>query len=137
MNGPRRKNLVLILAREFASNLATSMFVMDADGNLVFFNEPAEEILGRRFAESREMKATEWAKLFSPEALDGTPLAPEALPGGIAFSERRPTHDTFRITGLDGQKREIAATAFPLLGRADEFLGVVAIFWERGQDGAG
>lgn len=32
----RQKNLVLILAREFASKLATATFVMDDAGKLVF-----------------------------------------------------------------------------------------------------
>jgi hypothetical protein len=35
-----------------------------------------------------------------------------------------------RITGLDGVKREISVTAFPLLAQADELVGVAAIFWE-------
>src|SRR5438093_13520920 len=64
VQGRRQKNLVLILAREFASKLATPMFVADADGNLVFYNEPAEIILGRTFAEAGEMPAEDWADLF-------------------------------------------------------------------------
>lgn len=127
----RQKNLVLILAREFASNLATAMFVGDDEGNLVFYNEPAGEMLGKTFAEVGEMKAGDWAAIFSPETLDGRRLAPEEIPAGIAFTQRRPAHDTFRITGLDGRKRVIAATAFPLLGRDEELLGFVAIFWEQ------
>ena len=53
------------------------------------------------------------------------------MPGGIALLERRPAHRSLRITGLDGERREIAVTAFPLLARPDELVGVVAIFWER------
>ena len=51
----RQKHLVLILAREFASNLATATFISDAAGRLVYYNEPAERILGRTFAEAGEM----------------------------------------------------------------------------------
>ena len=53
----RPKNLVLILAREFASKLATPTFVNDAEGTLVYYNEPAEGVLGRSFAEAGEMPA--------------------------------------------------------------------------------
>ncbi len=130
MRGPQ-KNLVLILAREFASKLATPMFIADADGNLVFYNEPAEEILGKTFGEAGEMSADEWATLFRTHDLQGNPLSLEELPVGIALRERRPAHSVHRITGLDGVERPIAVTAFPLLARADELVGLVAIFWEQ------
>lgn len=126
----RPKNLVLILAREFASKLATACFVVDAKGDLVFYNEPAEEILGRTFAEVGEISAREWETLFEVEELDGTPMPLERMPAGIALLERKPAHHGFRITGLDGVKREISVTALPLLAQAHELVGVVAIFWQ-------
>jgi PAS domain-containing protein len=127
----RQKNLVLILAREFASKLATATFITDDGGRLVFYNERAEEILGRTFAEAGEMSADEWGSLFAVEELDGTPMALEKMPGGIALLERRPAHHTFRITGLNGRRRVISATAFPLYEHEDSFVGVVVIFWEH------
>jgi len=51
----RQKHLVLILAREFASNLATPTMITDERGYLVFFNEAAEEVFGRSYAEVGEM----------------------------------------------------------------------------------
>jgi PAS domain S-box-containing protein len=126
----RQKNLVLILARELASKIATATFVADAEGNLVYYNEAAEKILGRTFAEAGEMPATEWAQLFEVEELDGGAMPLERMPAGIALLERRPAHHSFRIAGLDGAKREISVTAVPLLARTDDLVGVVAIFWE-------
>lgn len=35
----KSKHLILILAREFASKLAMPMFVADAKGDVVFYNE--------------------------------------------------------------------------------------------------
>ncbi|HEV8602460.1 MAG TPA: hypothetical protein VGQ68_03595 [Gaiellaceae bacterium] len=130
VQGRQQKNLVLILAREFASKLATATFIADAEGNLVFYNEPAEAILGRTFAEAGDIRAEEWASLFKIEELDGTPVPLEKNPGGVALLERRPAHRELRITGLDGVTRTISATAFPLLARAEELVGMVAIFWE-------
>src|ERR1041385_4479002 len=98
----RQKSLVLILAREFASNLATPFFVVDPDGALVFYNEPAEAVLGRRFAESGELAAGEWSTIFSPTDLDGKPLALDELPLGVALTKRCPAYRPLRITGLDG-----------------------------------
>lgn len=126
----RQKNLLLILARQFASKLATPTFVADAEGDLVFYNEPAEQLLGRTFAEAGEVKADEWASLYKVEELDGTPIPLERNPGGIALLERRPAHSHLRITGLNGLRREIQATAFPLMSTPDDLVGMVAIFWE-------
>ena len=127
----RHKNLVLILAREFASKLATPMFVTDADGNLVFFNEPAEVILGRSFTEAGEMPAAEWASLFQVEDVRGGPIDLGQMPAGIAFTQREPAHGSIVIRGLNGVRRTISVTAFPLFAHTAEFVGVVAIFWEE------
>ena len=131
MDLPRHKNLVLILAREFASKLATPMFVTDAAGSLVFFNEPAELILGRSFTEAGEMPAEEWATLFQVEDAEGGPIELEQMPAGIAFTERQPAHGSIVIRGLNGIRRTISVTAFPLFAHTAEFVGVVAIFWEE------
>jgi PAS domain-containing protein len=130
------KHLVLILAREFASKLATPMLVSDADGNLVFFNEPAGVVLGRTFGEVGELPASRWAELFETEDLDGTPVPLERMPAGIALTEARPAHHRFVIKGLDAVRRVISVTAFPLLAHADDLVGVVAIFWEENRGDA-
>ncbi len=130
---PRRrpKGPVLILAREFAANLAAPIYITDADGTLVYFNEAADTIGGRSFAETGEMSMRQWAELLRPRSLDGSPLRREEMPGGIAFIERRPAHARLRITGLDGVEREIATTAFPLFGPDGEFHGIIVIFWKQ------
>ena len=127
---PRQKSLVLILAREFASNLATPIYIADADERLVYFNEPAETIAGQSFAETGEIPVREWAEMLTASTSDGEPMRREDTPGGIAFAERRPAHGNLCITGLDGIRRDIATTAFPLFGPDEEFHGIMVIFWE-------
>jgi len=123
------KHLVLILAREFASALATPMLLTDAAGTLIFFNEAAEQILGGTFAETGEMPFDEWSARSAPRTAASDPLPLERRPAAIALHERRAAHERFLVTGFDGAEREIAVTAFPLFAHADEFVGVVAIFW--------
>ena len=135
MDAHRQKELVLILARQFASRLATATLVADDGGTLVYFNEPAERILGRSFAEAGEMSASEWASLFETTEIDGSPVALEAMPAGLALLEHRPAHRTILITGLDGIQRRIAITAFPLLEEPETLRGVIAFFWENLTDG--
>ncbi len=131
---PTQKHLALIIARELASQIATATFIADATGNLVFYNEAAEEILGRTFAEAGAMHAEGWASQFMLENLDGTPMSLDRMPAGIALMERRPAHGTLWMTGLDGQRRQIAVTAVPLFASATEFVGMIALFWQSGPD---
>jgi PAS domain-containing protein len=125
-----RKELEMILARQLADCLAMPIFLVDARGTLLFYNEPAEQILGRRFEETGELTVSQWAKAFVPTDGHGNLLAPEKLPLVIALRQRRPAHSKFYIRGFDHSIRQIAATAFPLVGRTNRFLGAVAIFWE-------
>jgi hypothetical protein len=131
----RQKDLLLILAREFASKLATPMVVLESDGTLVYFNEPAEEVLGRRFAEAGETPPEELPVLYRMEDLDGNALTYGATPTSIALLERRPAHKTFRLTGLDGVRRQVSVTAFPLFASSDALVGAVGIFWAEGESG--
>ena len=127
----RQKNLLLILARDVASKIATPMFVVDAEGTLVFFNEAAEPVLGQTFADAGEMPADEWSIVWKPCDLDRRPIALKELPLGVALYEGRPAHREFLIVGSDGVERHVAATALPLLARRDELVGAVALFWDR------
>jgi PAS domain-containing protein len=128
-----QKPIELILARQLASYLAMPIFLVDAEGTLVFYNEPAERILGRRFDETGEMSATEWASVFAPTDETGRPLPPEKVPLMIAHAERRPVHVRMTLCGLDKVSRSIEATAVPLIAQAGRYVGAVAIFWEAPQ----
>lgn len=131
MERTKHKNLVLILARELASNVALPMFLADPDGTLIFYNEPAEKVLGQTFAQTGELAAGEWGALWHPTTVGGEPIASEALPLSVALAEHRPAHDVMRINALDGSIRQISITALPLFSSTDEFVGAVAMFWEE------
>lgn len=128
-------DLVLILARNLFSSLATAVFLVDAEGTLVYYNESAEAILGRTFEDTGEMKRDEWVPTWTPEDLEGNPLALEELPLYIAQELRKPAYRPMRIKGLDGENKEIEVTAFPLFATAEEFVGAVAIFWMAHEGG--
>lgn len=132
MAAVRPKHLVLILARELAANLATPTLITDERGWLVFYNEAAEEVVGRPFAEVGELPLDDWLAQFSPRTLDsGEPLAPEERPTAIALTEQRATHRQYRVTSVDGVERRVAVTAFPLFAHADELIGSMTIFWRE------
>ena len=125
-----QREIEVILSRQLASCLSTPVFIVDQVGTLVFYNEPAEHILGQRFEESGEMRAEEWVTASTACDESGEPIPRERLPLMVALHESRPVHDSFWIVGTDGVRRHIATTAFPLIGQAGRNLGAVAIFWE-------
>ncbi len=125
-----QQEVEVILMRQLASYLAMPIFVVDPVGNLLFYNEPAEALLGRPFDEAGEMPMAAWATAFSPSDEEGRPLPPEALPLVNALRRRKPAHRTIRITGLDGISRRIETMAFPLVGQGGRLLGAAAIFWD-------
>jgi PAS domain S-box-containing protein len=126
-----QKHLILILARELASNLATPTLIADAEGTLVFYNEAAEEITGLPFAEAGEMPIDDWTTSFEPRTPTGERLPAENRPTRIALDEQRPTHQSFRVTSADGVERSVAVTALPLFAHSEEFVGILAIFWRE------
>jgi PAS domain-containing protein len=130
MEGRAQKHLALIIARELASQLVTATFIADAAGDLIFYNEAAEKILGRTFAEAGTMSAGGWASQFVLEDVDGGPLALERMPAGIALLEQRPAHGKLWMTGLDGERRLVNVTAVPLFASAIELVGVIVLFWQ-------
>jgi len=59
------KPIQLILARQLCSSLAVPILLVDTEGTLIFYNEPAEVILDQRFEESGEMAADTWSGRFA------------------------------------------------------------------------
>ena len=130
-DAPPQRQLILILARNFASRLATAVFLVDEKGRVIFFNEAAEDLLGTRFEEGHGMTAEEYTTLFRPADESGQVLGPLDTPIGIAVNRREPSHGPLSITGADGTSRRIEVTAFPLLAHAGDLVGAIAFFWER------
>jgi len=119
----------LILLRQLASYLTTPIFVVDAEARLVYYNEAAEALLGRRFEDTDEMARDTWLAAFAPREPDGRPLDEATNPLTAALAQRREQHRTLTIRSLAGDERLIEATALPLEGQAGRLLGAVAIFW--------
>jgi PAS domain-containing protein len=120
----------IILNRQLADCISIPVFITDTIGNLIFYNEPAEQILGKRFEETGEMPVEEWSTVFNPLDEDGKPLSPEELPLVKTLNDQYPHHKNFRIESLKGEWQNISVTSYPIISRAGAFLGAVAIFWK-------
>ncbi len=122
-------SLELILTRRWAEVLSIPVFITDVSGNLLYYNPPAEDILGRRFEDTGEMPVEEWATIFTPTDENGSPLPPESLPLVKTLGTQVPAQGAFYIENLKGATHFIHVSAFPIIGMAEGFLGAVALFW--------
>jgi len=120
----------IILNRQLADCLSMPVFITDTIGNLIFYNEPAEKLLGSRFEDTGEMNVETWSTIFKQRDDEGELIPPERLPLVRTLRDRYPYHKTFWIESLQGKAEKISLTAYPIIGRAGNFLGAVAIFWE-------
>lgn len=124
-----QREVELILVRQLASYLTIPIFVVDPKGTLIFFNEPAEDFLARRFEETDELTLEEWTALIAPSNEDGSSLRQDQRPILTSLEEQRPAHAKIWISNQVGERREIEVTTFPIVGQAGRDLGAVALFW--------
>jgi len=127
---PSPKPIQIILARQLASSLAMPILLVDMEGKLIFYNEPAEVILGQRFEETGEIGRETWGTLFAVADEDRKPIALEDRPTMLALSEHRPFSRTVWMQCGNREWRHVNITAFPLIGEEKQFLGAQMIFWE-------
>jgi len=126
---PVQEPIELILVKHWASYTAIPIFIVDADGNLAYYNEPAETIIGRSFDEAGEINAADMDEMFVTSDRDGNRLSKEELPIVQAFANHVPAHRSIRFRGLDGTWRDIDVTALPLIGQGGRHVGALAVFW--------
>ena len=119
----------LILLRQVASYLDLPVFLINVEGDLVYFNEPAEPLLALRFDEVGELSMTAWLARFRPGDESGRDLAEEAVPLVVALREARAVLARLTIAGIDVVRRAIETTAVTIRGQGGDLLGAVALFW--------
>lgn len=120
----------IILNRQLADCLSIPVFITDTVGNLIFYNEPAEKLLGSRFEDTGEMPVEVWGTIFTPMDEHSNVIPPEELPLVKTINNCYPYHKTFFIKSMQGNKEKISVTSYPIIGRENKFLGAVAIFWK-------
>jgi PAS domain-containing protein len=127
---PASKSIQLILARQFASSIATPILLVDTTGALIYYNEGAEAIFHQRFDETGEMPAAEWTARIGAVDDDRNPIPPENRPMARVLAERLPVSQTQWSRGVDGEWRHLRITAFPIIGERGVLFGAMSIFWE-------
>jgi PAS domain-containing protein len=127
MAAAAQQPLDLILARNLMSVLETPSFLVDNDGQMVFFNEAAGAMLGKSFEEIGRLSREEW-NAIGPVDAEGRPVHSEKMPLAVALREGRPAHGRFHIRTDSNTIVEVETSAVPLVSGGD-FHGALVVFW--------
>ena len=129
-----QKPLELILARNLLSSISTPGFLVDDSNELVFYNDAASVLLGKRFEEVGRLPVEEWSTMFGPFDEEGDRIPVEKLPLVIALRHNRPSYARLHVQSLKGERHAIEVAALPLVAAAGGFRGALAIFWPIHED---
>ena len=122
----------MILVRQLASYLFVPVLVVDTTGTVIFYNEPAERILGVRFEETGRVDREEAERLV--ELSEDPTAGPERLelPVDTALQQRRPVHARrWLLRRADRVRLQVELTAFPIIDHEERLLGAMVMFWEH------
>ncbi len=129
-----QKPLELILARNLITSISTPAFLVDTHGVLVFYNEAAGTLLGRRYEEVGTMGPEQWGTIFGPVTEAGDPFPYDELPLVVTVRKGLPAHARMTIRSAEGAQHEIEVVALPILTTHGS-RGGLAFFWPVGSEG--
>src|SRR3954453_16778495 len=98
-----QRDIGLILMRQLADGLALPVWLADENGDLLFFNEPAERLLAPRFDDVGNLSLHEARRILSFRDPDGYALSIEQTPLVVALREGRPVHRRGWVVGPRGR----------------------------------
>ena len=126
---PEQRNLVLILARAFAAQLATAVFLLDPEGTIIYYNEAAEELTGRPYIEGAGLTIDEWMTRTRPRDAGGVDVGVQDLPLGTTMLKQEPAHGIVVFRTADGVDRRVETASFPLFAHTEDFVGSFSVVW--------
>jgi PAS domain-containing protein len=127
-----QQSVEMILVRQLAGYLFVPVVVVDTAGTLIFYNEPAERILGVRFEETGRIDREEAERLI--ELSEDSTGGPDdtGRPLLTVIQQRRPLHTRrWLLRRSDRVRLQVELTVFPIIDQEERVLGAMAMFWER------
>jgi PAS domain-containing protein len=119
----------LILARNLISAVELAAFIVDPDGVIVFFNNSAGTLIGRRFEEVGPLPREQWNSTFGPFDEFGQLMPTDSLPLTVALRDGLPVNGHFHVRlHEEDELIEVDVSALPLR-TAHGFQGALVVFW--------
>ena len=128
------KAVELILLRQLLSRLPLPATLVDASGNVVYLNPPAERLLGYTLEEFGEIPLSRAAEMLDPRHADDSPMELRHMPLSMALHDRRPQQYPMIIHDRSGVPHRIVTTAIPLDGQGGTLLGAMNFFWDEDEE---
>jgi PAS domain-containing protein len=126
-----QRPLELILARNLMASLSTPALLVNREGDVVFFNDAAGAVLGRRFEETGPMSAHDWVETYGPLDDREEPIPVEEQPITAMLRRNKPGHARERIRTSTGAVCPIAVSGVPVIS-SDGMQGAMVFFWKEG-----
>lgn len=126
--------LIVLLARNLLEVLDIPAILASQDGDWLFYNEAAGEIIGRRFEEFGRQSLAHWTAEW-PLGDDGLPMPGLDLPITVALRDGVPATGLLRIEDDRGDTVQIEVSALPLRDQ-EAPQGAILLFWPAMTNGS-
>ena len=123
-----QKSIEIILFRQLASYLSIPICLLNLEGNIVYCNSSAENLLGFKFSEIGEISGNHWEALFPLKDKHGEIVSIDKSPLHISIAQNRITHGLFHITNLNHQVKHFNLTIIPMIDDKSIVLGSMLFF---------
>ncbi len=117
-----------ILARQLAEYMSTPIAIVDYDGKIIYYNEPAEYILGKKFNESGEIEYREWDNRFYLEHDRSAPMQVLDIPFISALSNRIILQGEYWMRNFEEVDQKVLIICVPIVGMGHRELGTIVYF---------
>lgn len=118
------QEIEFILARQLSEYLSSPIAIVDHNGRMIYYNESAEFILGKKFNESGEIESREWDERFYDESRT-TMIKMLDLPFLKVLSGRAIIEGEYWMRSFEEMDQKVRVICIPLVGMAQRELGAI------------
>jgi PAS domain-containing protein len=131
----QQKPLELILARNLITAISTPAFLVDVPGQIIFFNEAAGSLFGRRFEETGPISHDEWRETVGPFDGGGDPIPFLDLPLTQSLRRGVAGHHRHMLRPAGGELEAFEVSGVPIVATGGGFRGAMVFFWKSDEAG--
>ncbi len=118
------QEIEFILARQLSEFLSSPIAIVDHDGRMIYYNESAEFILGKKFNESGEIESREWDERIYDENKTNIVKMLD-LPFLKVLSGRTIIEGEYWMRSFEEIEQKVRFICIPLVGMAQRELGAL------------
>jgi PAS domain-containing protein len=119
------QEIEFILSRQLAEYLSTPIALVDHDGKMIYYNESAEHIVGKRYNESGDIESREWDNRFFNDESFNASLNVLDIPFIKVLSMRHIMQGEYWMRNFEEINQKVLIVSVPLVGMAQRELGAI------------